>query len=481
MDSSTPSNKPAGEKAILFDRVSKHYRLVPEKKGLFGGSAPADETVHVALRDISFAARPGERIGLIGRNGAGKTTLLKLIAANHKPTSGDVVVNGRVQALMTMGYGFHQEQTGYENIRSSLRFNGLDKADTERAFADIIDFCELGPFLHQPIKTYSSGMLSRLMFACATAINPDILIVDEILGAGDAYFTAKSKFRVQRMVRQGCTMLLVSHSMPQILELCDRAIWLESGEIRMMGDALSVVKAYEQNISGRVAQLLGENPDTSIAEAAVDAAIAGVTHRPGVRYQTPAFVPHTEDPQIAATPDANFAAFDAVDRTGISRWDGNFGLKISGFSVRGADAGLDPGVIETFKPAMFTIFLKAERSGEFNCRCGIAIFDLMDRPITRLWGPADHFSIEEGQYRRVDILLNPNQLGAGEYRVGISVHDGLPLEMISNAKRYDLLSRSFTLKVEMADSLNAAEALFMHSSEWSFATLLEDGSRKSDA
>jgi lipopolysaccharide transport system ATP-binding protein len=201
---------------------------------------------HDALKDVSLTIRRGERVGVIGRNGAGKTTLLKLISRAAQPTSGELSVSGEVQALMHVGVGFHPDFTGLENIRSALLFSGLSSEDRAAAEREIIDFVELGQYLEQPIKSYSLGMLSRLQFACATAIKPEILIVDEILGAGDAYFSVKSSVRMERLTKSGCTLILVSHAMAQVLQYCERAIWIDAGRIVRDGPVRPIVTAYEQ-------------------------------------------------------------------------------------------------------------------------------------------------------------------------------------------------------------------------------------------
>src|SRR5438270_6992922 len=244
--------------AIILNGIAKIYRLYdsPTEQALdvFGLSRLRfwrKPRYHekAALDDISLLVRRGERIGIIGRNGAGKTTLLKLITGNFAPTRGTVVVNGTVQALINTGLGFHPEFTGYENIRAALVYNGLAEAELDAAIDDIVDFVELDQYLHQPIKTYSLGMQSRLYFATATAIRPEILIIDEVLGAGDAYFSAKSADRMKRLTSSGATLLLVSHSMTQILQFCDEAIWIENGRVMLRDAALTVINAYEKFIS----------------------------------------------------------------------------------------------------------------------------------------------------------------------------------------------------------------------------------------
>ncbi len=201
-----------------------------------------------ALRGVNLEVRAGSRVGILGRNGAGKTTLLKLITGNIEPTEGEVKVGGRVQALLEAGSGFHPEFTGIENVRAALTYQGLRSGELKHAIDDIVEFCEMEDFISQPFKTYSAGMQARLIFATATSINPEILIIDEILGAGDAYFLNKSAERMQGLVQSGATILIVSHDMGQIIRLCEDAVWLDRGTVVKRGSALEVVKSYEAHI-----------------------------------------------------------------------------------------------------------------------------------------------------------------------------------------------------------------------------------------
>src|SRR5262245_7203124 len=199
-----------------------------------------------ALRNITLTLPRGARVGIIGRNGAGKSTLLKLITRNVDPTEGEVEVIGEVQALLQAGTGMHPEFTGRQNIEAALTYQGLSGPEVRDAVADIVAFTELGPFLDQPFKTYSTGMQARLAFAAATAVKPDILIVDELLGVGDGYFLSKSTERMQKLIESGASVLLVSHAMEQIVRFCGQAIWMDRGQIVRQGDALEVVKEYER-------------------------------------------------------------------------------------------------------------------------------------------------------------------------------------------------------------------------------------------
>jgi lipopolysaccharide transport system ATP-binding protein len=199
-----------------------------------------------ALRHIDLELARGDRLGIIGRNGAGKTTLLKLVTGNVSPSEGNVTVNGNVQALLETGGGLHPEFTGRENIRASLGYLGLSRSEIDEAEIEIAEFTELGRFLDQPFKAYSQGMQARLSFAIATTVEPEILIVDEILGAGDAYFFTRSTARMSQLIESGAGVLLVSHALDQVARFCDRTIWLERGRIAMDGPTDEVVKAYER-------------------------------------------------------------------------------------------------------------------------------------------------------------------------------------------------------------------------------------------
>ncbi len=199
-----------------------------------------------SLRDVDLEVPAGQRIGIIGRNGAGKSTLLKLITGNIAPTEGTIEVSGRVQALFEAGAGFHPEFTGRENIHASLTYQGLSADQIKTAVEDIAEFTELEQFLDQALKTYSLGMQARLAFATATAVRPNILIVDEVLGAGDAYFATKSTGRMRKLVEEsGATVLLVSHALDQVQRYCDECIWLERGRVIQRGPTVDIISAYE--------------------------------------------------------------------------------------------------------------------------------------------------------------------------------------------------------------------------------------------
>jgi len=242
------------EEVIRFQGVAKDYPLFAGSRErlrfhlskAFGVSRGAENVSYkTALKDISLRVGRGEKVGLIGSNGSGKTTLLKAMIGAVEPSNGRVTRSGNVQALMQTGIGFHEDLSGSENIRNALHLNGLTKKQREDAYQDIVDFVELGEFLQFPINTYSLGMRARLEFATATAIHPDILVIDEVLGAGDGYFAKKCAQRMRDLIKD-TTLILVSHSMAQIQDFCDRVIWLEQGSLMADGGAASTIKQYEE-------------------------------------------------------------------------------------------------------------------------------------------------------------------------------------------------------------------------------------------
>ncbi|WP_206460021.1 ABC transporter ATP-binding protein [Anaerovorax sp. IOR16] len=237
--------------AISIENLGKMYKLYknPKDKLLdaFGlGFLKKDYYKEFwALRGVDIKIKKGERVGIIGHNGAGKSTFLKMVIGNIEPSEGKMQINGKIQALMELGTGFHPDFTGRENIRASLAYNSLSNGEIKKRQEEIIDFAELGDYIDQPVKTYSAGMYARLAFSTATAIEPEILIIDEVLGAGDAYFSGKCIERMKNITNQeNTTVLFVSHDLASVQALCERIIWIDKGRVRYDGDALTAIKRY---------------------------------------------------------------------------------------------------------------------------------------------------------------------------------------------------------------------------------------------
>lgn len=228
----------------LYDRP--RYRLLDMFGLLATGSGYRE---HKALDDVTLSIARGEKVAIIGRNGAGKSTFMKLVSRVAQPTSGRLDVTGQIHALLQIGTGFHPDFTGRQNVFAYLAQMGIDGASARQLFADIVEFSELEEYIDQPVKTYSTGMAVRLMFSTSTAIRPDLLLLDEVLGVGDAYFTQKSFDRISDLCRRdGTTLLLVTHDLYSAVRLCDRVIWIDRGRVVMDGPGAPAVRAYEDSI-----------------------------------------------------------------------------------------------------------------------------------------------------------------------------------------------------------------------------------------
>lgn len=230
-----------GKLYALYDRP--HHRLL---ELLFGNRKGRWRREHLALSPMDFEVRRGECVGIVGSNGSGKSTLLQILCGTLSPSSGRVEVAGRIAALLELGAGFNPEFTGRENVHLNAALLGLTQDEVEKRLDRILAFADIGEFIEQPVRTYSSGMYIRLAFAVAIHVEPDILVVDEALSVGDEAFQRKCFARIEAMRAAGCTILFVSHSSQTVVQLCDRALWLEAGILRMDGAPRDVVAAYHR-------------------------------------------------------------------------------------------------------------------------------------------------------------------------------------------------------------------------------------------
>jgi ABC-2 type transport system ATP-binding protein len=241
------------EEIIRLENVGVRYRIPTERIGTFKEyiirrlQRRVSHREFWALRNVNLSVYRGEVLGLIGHNGAGKSTLLKLVARVLKPVEGRIIVRGHVAPLLEFGAGFHPELTGRENVFLNGALLGFSRQEMEEKFNRIVDFAELWDFIDSPMRTYSSGMWARLGFATATDIQPEILIVDEVLSVGDEAFQRKSSARMQQFREQGATILFVSHSMDAIASMCSRAAWIDHGELKMAGPTEEVIAAYRDS------------------------------------------------------------------------------------------------------------------------------------------------------------------------------------------------------------------------------------------
>jgi len=246
------------EPAIRFESVKKSFSYSSDQSNTILDSLvsavtrkekSANKTLW-AVKDVSFEVMPGESLGIVGRNGSGKSTILKLASGIIRPSDGQVVIRGRLSALLELGAGFHPDLTGRENIFLNGSILGMSKNDVDRYYDSIVEFSELGEFINMPVKHYSSGMFMRLGFSVAVHVEPDILIIDEILAVGDQSFQSKCIDRIYDLKRNGTTIVIVSHNLHTVRALCSHLIWLEHGLVKMSGRADDIIDAYLESQQG---------------------------------------------------------------------------------------------------------------------------------------------------------------------------------------------------------------------------------------
>lgn len=256
--------------AIQIENVSKIYKLydrpMDRLKESLGLTREKKYKEHYALRDLSFDVKQGECVGIIGTNGSGKSTILKIITGVLNPTSGNINVDGRISALLELGAGFNQEYTGIENIYLNGTMMGFTREEIDARIDDILAFADIGDFVHQPVKTYSSGMFVRLAFAVAINIDPEILIVDEALSVGDVFFQVKCYHKFEEFKKLGKTILFVSHDLGSISKYCDRVILLNKGEKLAEGRPKKIVDLYKQVLVNKDADVIEQGTQQGLAK-----------------------------------------------------------------------------------------------------------------------------------------------------------------------------------------------------------------------
>lgn len=445
--SSTPAIQVDGV-SKLFRRAASGQKLRTLKsalldRSLIQGLRPEDAIP--ALKDVSFSIARGESVGLIGSNGSGKSTLLKILAGILRPTEGDVTVDGRVAALIELGAGFHPEISGRENVFIGGAVLGLTRRQIEARFDDIVSFSGLEAFIEEPVKNYSSGMYVRLGFAVAIHTDPEVLLVDEVLAVGDEAFAHKCLRRIEEFLARGRTLVMVSHSLPLIESVCDRAIWLEKGTLRLNGHPRRVVDAYRTAVAEgegrkhqeaiaereREAAPSGEPPPT---DAPIDPALPAVVLQADVLQAevSPAEAQPAEaqpaDTPLEASPDSEQDEAENAPEEEVLRWG-------SGVAVidrlRIVCEGEERYHLPCGGAVSFEVTVDAKRMLE-DFVFGIGIFTPRG---VECWGvntDLDGYrsdSLEAGQIQ-VEIVCPRLRLAPGEYLVDIAIHgrDGTPYD-----------------------------------------------------
>jgi lipopolysaccharide transport system ATP-binding protein len=349
--------------AILVDRLSKLYRLGPKgAQGQFwrrvarasvdrlrGRSTAEVAKSHWALKDVSFTVRHGERIGIIGRNGAGKSTLLKIMSRVVYPTAGEVRIRGRLTSLLEVGTGFNDNLSGRENVFLNASLYGLTRPEIEQRFDDIVAFSEIRRFIDTPVKNYSSGMRMRLAFAVAAHLDPDILLLDEVLAVGDMSFQRKCLERVDDLTSGGRTLFLVSHSMDAIMRYCDRCVWLDQGKVQADGDVQAVVSEYVEAVLGARTSVSLESAahpsEQKKEESAKRPAHSPLKQQPAPTSPAP-LIPHVEEAAAASLESARVIEASGSVKT-VFRVDEPVGVEMT---YRIHESGLYVPAIHVYCP-----------------------------------------------------------------------------------------------------------------------------------
>ena len=434
--------------AIEVSHASKVYRRFSHKRqfatlksALLRGSLIRDlrpDETFAAVQDVTFTVPAGRTLGVIGRNGSGKSTMLKLVAGITKPTTGSVVVQGRISALIELGAGFHPEISGRENVFINGIMLGLSKREITRRFDEIVEFAELEDFIDAPVKTYSSGMYMRLGFAVAIHVDPDVLLVDEVLAVGDEGFTHKCLDKFGEFKRRGKTILLVTHSLGLVERFCDEALWLDGGRMKAMGDPKRIVGAYITDVETQEEQHLTAGD----AKAQDTAALS------------------PDDPAAAVLPDHPVEAAGApadMFRATEGRW-GSREVEITDVTLTSAD-GERGHVFHSGARVEIRIRLRAALAVE-DFVIGIGIFNaegvccygtntgIEDLQSERIFGDAQAtFTIES-----LDLV-------EGTYKLDVAVHkrDGYPYD-------YHRLLYTFRVKSRLKDV-----GIYRPRHEWRFS------------
>jgi ABC-type polysaccharide/polyol phosphate transport system ATPase subunit len=419
----------------VYRRYARRRQFATLKSALLSGSLIRDlepEETFPALLNVSFSVAAGRTYGIIGRNGSGKSTALKLVAGITKPTSGTVRVNGRISALIELGAGFHPEISGRENVFINGIMLGLTKREVTQRFDEIVEFAELKDFIDAPVKTYSSGMYLRLGFAVAIHVDPEVLLVDEVLAVGDEGFTHRCLDKFAEFKRRGKTILLVTHSLGLVERFCDDALWLDAGRVRAEGDPLRVVGAYLTDVGRSEEQQLAAT-DARAARQTIPAATGPAGSASA--SESPAGEPPPAGAESLGPPANMFQASEG-------RW-GTREVEITGVVLKDADGAVGH-VFQSGEPISVHLSVRASQPtadfvfgiGLFNAE-GVCCYgtntNLEEMPPEEIQG--------EGE---AAFFIDSLDLVEGTYKLDVAVHrrDGYPYDYHRLLYTFRVKSRS---------------------------------------
>lgn len=375
----------------LYDRPSDRLRqfFLPRFRRLSRKIPEGYYREFWALRDVSLVVSRGETIGIIGKNGAGKSTLLQVICGTLTPTSGKITVKGRVAALLELGAGFNPDFTGLENVKTYATILGLSQDALNIRLDDILSFADIGDYVHQPVKTYSTGMMVRLAFAVASAVEPEVLVVDEALSVGDLAFQNKCLRRIERFIDSGGTTLFVSHSMQQVSTFCSRAYWIHDGKVRETGTAKSVVNRY-------------------------------------VNFMRDGYEAQSDVPAQTHSMTSEWIVIEASND-----YDSREGHMITAFMLSFAETGAPLSAVFNL-PARVRLRLQIKTSGVNRPLIGVGFFGALNLPVVHFNSSAvgvDLHPLEDGLHE-IDIEFQLPVIADGEYIMHLGIDDGEPGESV---------------------------------------------------
>lgn len=427
------------EEVILAKNVCKEYPVFSHpwesvrylsylvRKGTLSSNS-LQNSVQV-LDDINLSIKRGERIGIVGRNGAGKSTLLKLLAGGFPPTSGNLDVKGDIYCLLPGSVSFSLEQSTLENARQHLAYLDISDQEKQVLIEEIRDFTELGDYFYQPSKNLSLGMRVRAEFAVATACSADIVIIDEVIGAGDIYWSEKIALRLEKMCSRGTTLILVSHSLAQINRYCNRTLWIERGKIVMDDTSLEVTKQYE----GFLERLSWHTDDIEDKTVAIDKLLSRFGD-----VALPASGQH------------------------VTRWPGKGSVLVHGLWING-NAG--PAIyINQREPVAFRIQLEARVAGSFSIRYVLSLSTDTTYRVAVIENEADLIALDQGDIHEISVCLPELPLSGKPYRLTLSIFDisesSSENEMNS---RQDVIYKSMTIHLATESDLSPVYRLSLES------------------